>query len=82
LTKCLSIALAPEILVNCIAPGFMTGTRSTRKMPKTRKEIVINSSILKRAVSKDDVASAVLNFCRNDSITGQTLVVDAGRIFH
>ncbi|MFC1798713.1 SDR family NAD(P)-dependent oxidoreductase [Thermodesulfobacteriota bacterium] len=82
LTKCLSVALAPEILVNSIAPGFMEGTRATSQIPKTRRKTVINNSLLKRAVSKDDVALAILEFCRNDSITGQTLVVDAGRIFH
>jgi hypothetical protein len=28
------------------------------------------------------VAATVVEFCRTDSITGQTLVIDAGRVFH
>ena len=27
LTRCLAVALAPEVSVNCVAPGFMEGTR-------------------------------------------------------
>ncbi len=29
LTKCMAVALAPAVTVNCIAPGFMEGTRMT-----------------------------------------------------
>ena len=28
LTKCMAVALAPDILVNCIAPGYLEGTLS------------------------------------------------------
>ena len=34
------------------------------------------------AADKDDVAEMVVEFCRTESITGQTLVVDADRLFH
>ena len=36
----------------------------------------------KRAADKDDIAEQVVAFCRTDSITGQTLAIDAGRFFH
>jgi 3-oxoacyl-[acyl-carrier protein] reductase len=39
-------------------------------------------SLLRRAAHKEDVAEQVLTFARADSTTGQTLVIDAGRVFH
>jgi hypothetical protein len=30
-------------------------------------------------VSKDDVAEQLVLFCRSDSVTGQTLLMDCGR---
>jgi 3-oxoacyl-[acyl-carrier protein] reductase len=82
LTRCLAVALAPEILVNCVAPGFMEGTRATAGLPEERKQAVVKGALLKRAVDKDDIARTVVDFCRTESLTGQTLVVDAGRVFH
>jgi 3-oxoacyl-[acyl-carrier protein] reductase len=37
---------------------------------------------LGRAASKDDVAAQVVALCQTDSITGQNLVIDAGRFYH
>src|SRR5204862_5272349 len=28
LTRCMAVALAPEVLVNCVAPGLLEGTRA------------------------------------------------------
>ncbi len=28
-TRCMAVALAPETLVNCVAPGLLEGTRAT-----------------------------------------------------
>src|SRR4029079_13889585 len=28
LTRCMSVALAPDVLVNCVAPGLLEGTRA------------------------------------------------------
>jgi 3-oxoacyl-[acyl-carrier protein] reductase len=39
-------------------------------------------SALKRAADKDDIARQVVEFCRTESVTGQTLVIDSGRVFH
>ena len=32
LTRCLAVALAPEVSVNCVAPGLMEGTRMTSRL--------------------------------------------------
>jgi 3-oxoacyl-[acyl-carrier protein] reductase len=82
LTRCLAVALAPEVLVNGVAPGLMEGTRMTDALDPAYVERVRAGAALKRAVSKDDVAAQIVAFCRTDSITGQTLVIDAGRFYH
>ena len=82
LTRCMAVGLAPEVLVNCIAPGFLEGTRASANLDETYQEQARQGSLLKRAADKDDVADQVVSFCRTDSITGQTLVIDSGRFFH
>ena len=77
LTKCMAVALAPEVTVNCVAPGHMLGTRMTAN----QGEHVAKSGetrVLRRPVNKDDVAEQVVLFCHSDSVTGQTIVMDCG----
>jgi 3-oxoacyl-[acyl-carrier protein] reductase len=82
LTRCMAVALAPAVLVNCIAPGYLEGTRATANLAPAYQEQARVGSILKRAADKDDVAAQVVAMCRTESITGQTLVIDSGRVFH
>lgn len=82
LTTCMAVALAPEILVNGVAPGYMEGTRMSENLAAEYRERATRGALLQRATDKDDVAELVVEFCRTDSITGQTLVIDAGRVFH
>jgi len=81
LSRCLAVALAPEILVNDVAPGLMDGTIMTSKLKPEHYQRSMNTSALKRAATKEDVADAVLMFVKTDSITGQSLVIDSGRCF-
>ena len=82
LTKCMAVALAPEILVNCIAPGYLEGTRATANLDVEYQEKAKTASILEKAADKEDIAKQVVSLCTADTITGQTLVVDSGRVFH
>ncbi|MEO8037251.1 MAG: SDR family oxidoreductase [Betaproteobacteria bacterium] len=82
LTRCMAVALAPEVLVNCIAPGYLEGTRATANLDSGYQKRSREGSLLKRAADKDDVAAQVVEMCRTDSITGQTLAIDGGRVFH
>ncbi len=82
LTRCMAIALAPQVLVNCIAPGFMEGTRSTANLDISRIERAKKSVLTGRAVDKDDIAAQVITFIRSESTTGQTVLIDGGRFFH
>jgi 3-oxoacyl-[acyl-carrier protein] reductase len=82
LTRCLAVALAPDVLVNGVAPGLMEGTRMTDALEPAYVERVRAGAALKRAAAKEDVAAQIVAFCQTDSITGQTLLIDAGRFYH
>ena len=81
LTRCMAVTLAPEILVNGICPGFIPGTKASARLSEEYQQKVVAGAALKRAVDADDIAEVVVEFCRTDSITGQNLVIDAGRVF-
>jgi 3-oxoacyl-[acyl-carrier protein] reductase len=82
LTKCMAVALAPETLVNCVAPGLLEGTRATSNLRPEQVERSAASSLLKRPADKDDCADMVVTMCRTETMTGQTIVIDSGRTFH
>jgi 3-oxoacyl-[acyl-carrier protein] reductase len=82
LTKCMAVALAPETLVNCVAPGLLEGTRATANLRNEQIERAAAGSLLKKAADKDDCAEMVVTMCRTDTMTGQTVVIDSGRVFH
>jgi 3-oxoacyl-[acyl-carrier protein] reductase/pteridine reductase len=76
LTKSMATALAPEIAVNCVAPGMIDlGEKFARKfMTRMAKQ-----NPMQRNGTGDDVAAAVLFFATAPSfITGQVLYVDGG----
>jgi 3-oxoacyl-[acyl-carrier protein] reductase len=84
MTYSLARALAPEIRVNAVCPGFI-GTRwfSERFGPETYARIVEHnkqSTPLQRAGTPEDIAEAVAFFCGEGArhITGETLLSDAG----
>ena len=74
LTRCLARALAPEILVNSIAPG-------TIQFPgEAPDEDYIQRVPLHRTGTGDDIAGAVVYLATADFVTGQVLAVDGGRL--
>src|SRR6266581_8136484 len=78
LTRCLAVALAPDVTVNCIAPGLVEGTHMAQRLPEAVSEWARGQAVLGRTGSAQDIAEQVLTFCRSESITGQVLVVDGG----
>jgi 3-oxoacyl-[acyl-carrier protein] reductase len=82
LTKCMAVAMAPETLVNCVAPGLLEGTRATSNLRPEQVERSASGSLLKKAADKDDCADMVVAMCRTETMTGQTIVIDSGRVFH
>lgn len=80
LTKCMAVAMAPYATVNSIAPGFMEGTRMSANWNADYAASAADRTLLKRTVNKDDVAEQLITFCRSDCVTGQTILMDSGRV--
>jgi 3-oxoacyl-[acyl-carrier protein] reductase len=78
LSRCLAVALAPEVAVNCIAPGLVEGTRMAQRLPAEVAQWARDQAVLGRTAGAQDVAEQVVTFCRAESVTGQVLVIDGG----
>jgi 3-oxoacyl-[acyl-carrier protein] reductase len=77
LTKCLAVALAPDVRVNSVAPGLLM-TRWVAGFSEERLRAMSEAALLKKPTSVEDTASAFVMLAKNESITGQVIVVDAG----
>jgi 3-oxoacyl-[acyl-carrier protein] reductase/pteridine reductase len=76
LTKAMAKALAPEIAVNCVAPGMIDLGEKSAATFMTR---MAKQTPMRRNGTGDDVAAAILFFATAPSfITGQVLYVDGG----
>lgn len=78
LTHCLAVALAPDVTVNCIAPGLVEGTRLAERVPDEIKRRARMQVVLGRTASTEDIAEQVITYCRAETVTGQVAVVDGG----
>jgi 3-oxoacyl-[acyl-carrier protein] reductase/pteridine reductase len=76
LTKVMAKALAPEIAVNCVAPGMIDlGEKSAAEFMKR----MARQTPMKRNGVAEDVAAAVAFFAAAPHfITGQVMFVDGG----
>lgn len=81
LTLSLAHALAPEIRVNAVAPGFVQTPWLERglgeRLPSVSKW-VRSQTPLGELVQPEQVASAILSLADMAQVTGQILVVDGG----
>lgn len=79
MTVTLARALAPEIRVNAVAPGFIdTRWWKERDGYDAVKQFAIERTPLGQICQPEDVAAAALSLLSNDLVTGQILVVDGG----
>ncbi|WP_431029445.1 3-oxoacyl-[acyl-carrier-protein] reductase [Lysinibacillus sp. LZ02] len=82
LTKTCAQELASRnILVNAIAPGFIT-TEMTDSLPEELKESMLKQIPLAKLGQPEDIAKAVVFFASENAnyITGQTLHIDGGLV--
>lgn len=81
LTRSLAVALAPNIRVNAVAPGWVRTEMTASLHEESRGRERIQRTIPRgRWGESDDIASAIL-FLASDGarfVTGETLVVDGG----
>jgi 3-oxoacyl-[acyl-carrier protein] reductase len=78
LTRCLAVAMAPNVAVNCIAPGLVENTRMAQRLPDNVAQGARNQAVLGRVGQAYDIANQILTFVTSSSITGQTMVIDGG----
>ena len=78
LTRCLAVAMSPNVAVNCIAPGLVENTRMAQRLPDNVAEGARQTAVLGRVGQPEDIANHVLTFVQSTSITGQTIVIDGG----
>jgi pteridine reductase len=76
LTKVMAKALAPEIAVNCVAPGMIDlGEKAAATFMRRQAKV----TPMRRNGTGEEIAAAVLFFATAPHfITGQILVVDGG----
>ncbi len=81
LTKNFAQALAPEIRVNAIAPGWVD-TEINANLPKDYIQSETEKIALKRWGKPEEIANAVLFLCSEEAsfITGSVLVADGGYV--
>jgi pteridine reductase len=77
LVRALAVELAPEVLVNGVAPGTVLVPEGT---PPEEAERYARKTLLRRNGKPEDIANTVLFLCAGPSfITGQVLRVDGGQ---
>lgn len=80
LTKALAKELAPEIIVNAIAPGAIVWPEGENSLSGDEKQAIISRTPLGRSGSAEDIARVALFLARDaDFMTGEVLAVDGGR---
>ncbi len=79
MTVTLARALAPEIRVNAVAPGFID-TRWFKQLEgyDVIKQMSTERAPLKKVCQPEDVAKVIVDLATSDLITGQVLVIDGG----
>jgi 3-oxoacyl-[acyl-carrier protein] reductase len=79
LTKNFAKALAPNIQVNTVAPGWVN-TDMNKKLSKKIIKEEIEKIYLKRFAEPEDIAKTILFLASEDSnyITGSTIIIDGG----
>jgi 3-oxoacyl-[acyl-carrier protein] reductase len=79
LTRCLAVAMAPDVAVNCIASGLVENTRmSNRAIDPAAQAAARQQTLLGRTTQTRDIAEQVMTFVSSTSITGQVVAIDGG----
>jgi 3-oxoacyl-[acyl-carrier protein] reductase len=80
ITKAMAVSQAPEIRVNEVAPGVVMTrwVEGWEQYTEPHRE----QTPLKRLATPDDVAKAIYSIAMNPFVTGQSLMVDGGRLLN
>jgi 3-oxoacyl-[acyl-carrier protein] reductase len=82
LTKSLAVESAPELLVNCVAPGWVDTEMSAPAYTEDNRERIRRSIPIGRIASADDIAGPILFLCSDLArhVTGEVLNVNGGSV--
>ena len=78
LTRTMAKALAPEVHVNAVAPGFMETPWNDPYPPEVKAFIAAGGA--PPPVDLEDVVHSILMLAEARSVSGQTLIVDGGQL--
>jgi 3-oxoacyl-[acyl-carrier protein] reductase len=83
MTLNLARALAPEVRVNAVCPGFVETDWHVRGLGQERfdavRRTVVQVTALQSTLSADDVAESIVWMLGQPKMTGQCTLIDAGR---
>ncbi|MBF0276505.1 MAG: SDR family oxidoreductase [SAR324 cluster bacterium] len=82
LTQTLAKVFAPQVRINAVCPGFITG-RWQQSMQGDRYEQTVESIVkatpLQKAANPEDIADAILSIIEgSDMMTGQCIMIEGG----
>jgi 3-oxoacyl-[acyl-carrier protein] reductase len=82
LTKSLAVEYAPDIMVNCVAPGWVDTDMSLPAFSEENRARIQQSIPLRRIASAEDVAGPILFLCSPLArhVTGEILNVNGGSV--
>lgn len=82
LTKSLAVECAPDVVVNCVAPGWVDTEMSAPAFGADERERIERSIPLGRIAGADDIAGPILFLCSPLArhITGEVLNVNGGSV--
>ncbi|GHV64735.1 3-hydroxyacyl-CoA dehydrogenase [Bacteroidia bacterium] len=80
ITRTLALELAPNILVNAVAPGFVNTELTKQNNSATEIAKIASELPLKRLAEPEEIANLVYFLAseQNTFITGQTILIDGG----
>lgn len=81
LTRCCAEAFAPDVRINCIAPGLIE-TEMGATMGEEATKRIIAETPMKRLGKPEDIANATCFLLSDEAafMTGQTIAVSGGRV--
>jgi 3-oxoacyl-[acyl-carrier protein] reductase len=82
LTKSLAVEGAPDIQINCVAPGWVETEMSAPALTVDNRERIRQTIPLGRIASADEIAGPILFLCSDLArhITGEVLNVNGGSV--
>jgi 3-oxoacyl-[acyl-carrier protein] reductase len=82
MTKSLAVECAPDVLVNCVAPGWVDTEMSLPAFGQDNRDRIRRSIPLQRIATAEDIAGPILFLCSDLArhVTGEVLNVNGGSV--